>query len=130
MCNTMAVPAAAAFVQGTVGPVPTVAGGGEIPPGTFYLIKQIVASGTPVNKKIAVTGDGTCFTGIEVSPDLSELRLSGTSTYSGEISTVSIMCPITLTVMPTFQVLEPINGKVHYATLAPGGEDYREWLQE
>jgi hypothetical protein len=126
----MSVPAAATFVQGTVGTVPTVAGGGIIPPGTYYLIKQIVGSGTPVNKKIATSGDGNCFTAVEVSPDNTEARFSGTATYAGEKSTTTITCPFPIVVEPTFQVLEPIDGKVHYATLAPDGNDYREWLQE
>jgi hypothetical protein len=126
----MSMPAAATFVTGVVDTIPTVSGGGVLPPGNYYLIKQIIESGTPATRKLAVGGDETCFTALEIAPDLKEARYSGTVSYNGSTSTTNFTCPITLSVSPSYQVLTPVGGKARYATLAPGGKDYREWLQE
>ena len=128
-CNTMKMPAAATFVTGVVGTVPTVSGGGVIPSGTYVLIKQIIASGTPATRKLAVYGGGDgCFTALEIAPDLTESRYSGTVSYSTSTSTTTFTCPLNLSVSPSFQVLAPVGGKVKYATLNLG--DYREWLEQ
>lgn len=54
--------------------------------------------------------------------------MSGTATNDGSTATTHFTCPFDLTVSPAFEVLEPVDGKVAYATLA--GSDYREWLQQ
>lgn len=128
MCTTMEMPDEAEFITGENGEVPEVSGGGEIPPGTYVLIRQIVGGKGPAGtRKIVVFGDGDCFTSIEQEEGDDELRLSGTATYEGDDSTVHVTCPLDITITPAYEVLDPIDGKVHYATL--NGNDYREWLQ-